>query len=94
MIQKATITESDILADVMAVDRGDLTPAVARSVLRWRFSKRASSRIARLSGRGARGIITAEERQELEKYLRVGGFVNILQAKARLSLKTANRAKS
>jgi hypothetical protein len=82
----ATVTETDILADVLSSDKGDLTPDVARSVLRWKFSRRATSHINRLARRNQKGIITATEREELERYMRVGSLINLLQAKARLSL--------
>lgn len=88
MDESRIITESEILADVMAADRGDLTPEAARSVLKWEFSKRTASRIDALAERNRLGTITVRERQDLEKYLRVGSLVNILQAKARLSLKS------
>jgi hypothetical protein len=81
-----TITENDILADVLMSDNGDLSPEVARSVLRWKFSHRATSHMNKLARRNQKGTISAIEREELERYLRVGSFINLLQAKARLSL--------
>lgn len=84
-----TITESEILADVIAPDQGDLAAEVAQSVLRWKFTDRAIAHMNDLADRNNKGTITAQERQDLEKYLRVGNLVNILQAKARLSLKSA-----
>jgi hypothetical protein len=90
----ATITESEILADVIAPDNGDLTPEVAQSVLRWRFTEGAVARMNDLADRNSKGTITLEERQDLEKYLRVGSLINILQAKARLSLNSAGQAGS
>ena len=92
MVKSLTITESDILADVIAPGQGDLTPEVAESVLRWKFTGRAVSPMSRLAKRNQEGTITAPERQDLEKYLRVGALINILQAKARLSLKAAGKS--
>jgi len=80
------ITESDILADVLASDKGDLSPEAARAILRWRFSSRSLRQINQLAKRNRDGAITAGEREALERYLRVGSLVNLLQAKARLSL--------
>jgi hypothetical protein len=94
MDEMSTITESDILADVIAPDQGDLTPEVAQSVLRWQFTSRATGRINELADRNNKGTITAQERQELEKYLRVGSLINILQSKARLSLESAGGSES
>jgi hypothetical protein len=94
MEETPTITESDILADVIAPDQGDLTTEVARSVLRWKFTDGACARMNDLADRNNKGTITAQERQNLESYLRVGSLINILQAKARLSLIVAGQAGS
>lgn len=94
MGETPTITESEILADVIVPDRGDLTAEVAQSVLRWKFTDRAVARMNDLADRNNKGTITAEERQDLEKYLRVGNLINILQAKARLSLNSAGQVGS
>ena len=91
MKETSTITESDILADVIAPDRGDLTAEVAQSVLRWKFTEGALARMNDLADRNNSGTISVQERQDLEKYLRVGSLINILQAKARLSLKSAGQ---
>ena len=88
MLATVAITESDILADVLAADDGDLPPEAARAMLRWKFSSRAVKRINQLAQRNQRGTITAAEREILERYLRVASLVNLLQAKARLSLRT------
>ena len=82
------ITESDILADILAADEGDLSLEAARSILRWKFSSRSVKRINQLARRNQRGAITAAEREVLERYRRVASLVNLLQAKARLSLRT------
>lgn len=92
MSETATITESEILADVISPDEGNLSPEVARAVLHWRFTERAVNRMHDLADRNNKGTITTAEREELEKYLRVGSLVNLLQAKARLSLTHANSA--
>ena len=81
-----TLTEADILADVLAPDQGDLSAEFAQSVLRWKFSRRATAHINKLALRNQSGTISVEERDELERYLRVGSFLNLLQAKARRSL--------
>ena len=86
MSTDALMTEADILADVVAAGEGDLAPEVARSILRWKFSKSSVSQMNRLAQRNQRGSITAAERAALERYLRVGSLLNLLQAKAHLSL--------
>lgn len=84
----AAISESEILAEVLAADEGDLPPDVAQSVLRWKFSSRTAKRITQLAQRNQRGTINASERETLERYVRVGSLLNLVQAKARLSLQT------
>jgi hypothetical protein len=44
-------------------------------------------RVAQLQEKNNAGTIRPEERSELESYVRVGQFVAVMQAKARLSLK-------
>ena len=92
MAKSSTITESEILEDVISPEQGGLSAEVAESMLGWKFTRRAVSRMNQLADRNNKGTITAQERQELEKYLRVGSLINIVQAKARLSLKSASRS--
>ena len=89
MPTESIMTEADILADVVAANEGDLTPEVARSILRWKFPRRSVSQMNRLVQRNQRGTITALERETLERYLRVGSLLNLLQAKAHLSLNSS-----
>jgi hypothetical protein len=56
-------------------------------VLEWRFTDRAAARMDYLAARNNEGTTTDVEREELDKYLRVGSLINLIQAKARLSLK-------
>jgi hypothetical protein len=81
-----TTTEADILADVIAPEQGDFPPEFARSVLGWKFSDKAADHMGRLAEQNQQGQITPQGRDELERYVRVGSFINLLQAKARLSL--------
>jgi len=80
------MTESDILAEVIAPSLDNVTAEIAQSILGWRFSSRALERMNELSNRNRRGTITAPEPLELENYLRVGSLINFVQAKARFFL--------
>jgi hypothetical protein len=93
MHKSAVLTESDLLADIIDPEEGDLPADVARFVLRWKFGARAARRMNTLADRNSKGTITDAERQELERYLRVGSFINLVQAKARLSLQRSKRSK-
>jgi len=90
MANSTNTTESDILSDVIAANRGDLSPEVAKSVLKWKFKAAAVRRINKIADRNRKGTITDAEREQLQRYLRVGSLVNLIQAKARLSLQSAD----
>src|SRR4051812_31948103 len=87
-----TISEADILNDVISPGRGDLSLAAAESILGLRFSRPVTSRIRALLRANNRGVISQKERLDLEKYLRVGQLLDLLQAKARVALETRKAA--
>jgi hypothetical protein len=92
----ATIVEppsdSEIFARVIAAD--DALPRnVARSVLAWKFPRKDLDRVRRLQRKNSDGTITDGERSELESYVRVSQFVAVIQARARLTLRS-RRAKT
>jgi hypothetical protein len=89
MRHSSTITEADILAEVVAPSRAEWQPEAARSILSLRLSDEATKQIRRLLEKNNRGTISAEEKGALEKYLRVGQFLDLLHAKAKLSLEQA-----
>ncbi len=86
MPKTKALTEADILEEIVAPSKAGLSPESARALLRLKFSDAAMRRIRRLLQRNNRGNIIAEERLVLEKYLRVGRMLDLIQAKARLSL--------
>jgi len=79
--------DSDIFARVIAVD-DPLPVSLARTVLDWKFPAKDLGRVRRLQAKNNAGTITEAERQLLESYVRVGQFVAVMQAKARLALKS------
>ena len=81
-----SVTEADILESIVAPDASGLTADAARCLLELRFDRDTTQRIRRLLQKNNRGSISAEERLTLEKYLRVGQLLDLLHAKARLSL--------
>ena len=87
MTSSAVLTEFDILSDVISPKRATLQPDVARLILDWKFSAKSVARMNQLAERNNSGKITADEREELEKFLRVGSLIDLIQAKARLSLR-------
>ena len=89
-VEETTISEADILADVIRPAGSGLSPEAARDMLQWKFSDTAVARMNQLADRNDKGTITKADRDELQKYLRVGNLINLLQAKARLALKQAD----
>jgi hypothetical protein len=79
-------SEADILGQIVAPDRPTLSEPSARAILDLHFNQDAVARMTELVERNSRGTLTESERSELERYQRVGNFLNLLQAKALLSL--------
>ena len=87
-----TLTEADILSELVAPSEPSLSQEFARAVLSVRFNESATNRIRELLQNNNAGTITAAEKSDLDKYLRVGQFLDLMQAKARLSLEHAGPA--
>ncbi len=83
----STTTDAEILAEVIAPDRDDMPQDVARAFLKLGFSEAQKERMRELAEKNNRGTLTEGERAVMESYRRVGNFLAIIQAKARLSLK-------
>ncbi len=82
------ITEADILAQVVAPDEPGLPAESARAILDLHFDQTALRRMEVLAEKNNQGVLTVAEREEMGKYLRVGNFLDLMQAKARLSLQS------
>ena len=89
MTLATALSDADILEHVVSPVKGGMDPGAARAILDLKFDGDANKRIRQLLQKNNRGTISAEERITLEKFLRVGKFIDLLQAKARLSLKEA-----
>jgi hypothetical protein len=83
--------EAAILMRVIQPNQDDLSPAAARALLKFDFPAEDRERMHELAVKNQAGKLTAAERQELEGYLRIGRLLDLLGAKARLSLKKRER---
>jgi hypothetical protein len=84
-----------ILARVIRPKDSDLTPAAAEAFLRFTFSQVDRDRMHELAIKNQDGILLDAERLEMEAYMQVGMILDLLQAKARLTLsQTPKRRKS
>ncbi len=75
-----------ILDRVIKPSQGDLAEALAQYILSLDFPKSDHERYARLSERAQDGLLSADEKSELEEFLNVNDFLSTVQAKARSSL--------
>ncbi len=87
-----TISEADILEKLFALPAARLTPEAARFFLKLKFDGETTKQIRQLLRKNNRGTITAPERITLEKYLRIGILLDLLRAKAKVSLKNSGAA--
>lgn len=74
-----------------APDEPPPNPQAARSLLKLTFSEADKERVASLLARNQEGQLTADERAELDEYLRADTSLSVLKSKARLSLMRAGR---
>lgn len=80
------ITEADILSEVVAASGDSLSREMAESILQLGFAEKATLRIQELLEKNNSGTIEPGERAELDRYLRVGQFLDLWRAKASLLL--------
>jgi hypothetical protein len=82
----ALASESEILEQVIEPDTPGMSPEAAQALLRFRFKNAAVERMNELAEKNRQGTIGPSERALLERYLRVGNFLNLIHAKARCAL--------
>lgn len=86
MISSLALTEADILDEVVEPNRSTFSRQVAEEFLSLRFNETATERIRELLQKNNAGTIFEVEKATLNNYLRVGELLDLLQAKARVSL--------
>jgi hypothetical protein len=86
-------TGSDValFGRLLAADRGDLAPDLARYILTLDFSSEDKARMHDLAVRNQSGSLPAAEYDDLQSYVKVGHLLALLQSKARKSLKQSRR---
>ncbi len=87
MSETATLdTEGEILEQVIEPGSPGMSPEAARALLQFRFNTAEVARMNELADRNRSGTIEQGERALLERYERVGNFLNLIHAKARCAL--------
>ncbi len=77
---------ANIMTRVVKPEGADLPREMAQKVLTWQFVEQDLQRVSELLEKNNVGTITTEEHSELETLVVLGDLLNILHAKARLSL--------
>ena len=84
-------TEADILNRLIPED-ARLAPEAARFFLTIEFAKADLERMHELAQKNQEGTLTPQEEQELDRYLNVGYFLDLLRSRARISLSDTSPA--
>jgi hypothetical protein len=80
------LSESDILNEMVSPDVANFHPEAAKALLALHFTAAAVDRMNDLAAKNRADAISASEKEEMEKFMRVGNLLSFLKAKARLSL--------
>jgi hypothetical protein len=83
----AESSEVSILNRILRPNAPTFSPEAARDILALDFDQDDKDRMRELSAKARAGSLTAEEDAEAGKYELVGHLLNIMQSKARRSLK-------
>ena len=92
MPPEATLSAAEILTEVVDPGFPNLSRDAAREFLTLRFNDAATTRIRDLLQKNNAGTISPSEKSTLENYLRVGELLDLLQVKARLTLRQFDSA--
>lgn len=79
--------ESEILARIVDPGNPSFTRDVARSILQLQFTEADRHEMNDLAEKARRGTLSDDESAKLDAYLFVGGMVDLMHSKARLSLR-------
>ena len=80
-------SEAEILSHVIRPDRGTWSRAAAEAILEFDFPSDDVQRMNALAAKAREGSLSPGEETELENYRHAGRVLELLQSKARLSLK-------
>ena len=82
-------SETAILSRAIEPESSTLSPEAARSILQITLSEADCRRLDELAAKTREDSLTPDERVELDNYRSVGRLLELMQSKARLSLKKA-----
>jgi hypothetical protein len=82
--------EAAILSRVIRPEKDDVPVEQAKALLRLRFEQSDLDRLHELAVKNQDDDLTSVEKDELEGYLRISAFLDLMHAKARYSLRKQN----
>ena len=85
--QRASNVEAAILARSIHAERDDLSREAANALLNVGLEREDLERLHELVSKNQEDALTPAEKVDLESYLRVSAFFDLMHAKARRSLK-------
>ena len=91
LLSHAGSSEVAILKRILRPDAPTFSPATAREILALDFDQADKERMKQLSAKARTGTLTSEEDATAGRYELVGHLLNILQSRARRSLKRHHR---
>lgn len=80
------VFDAAILTRVVSPAEPTMPEATARALLELRFAESDLARMNELAAKNSADALTEEERSELASFLRIGHFLDLIQAKALGSL--------
>jgi hypothetical protein len=87
-LSHVNMSESAILSRVLEPDKPTFSAAAARAILDLDFSPEDKDRMQELSAKVQEGKLSRREQADLDNFERVGHLINLMQSKARRSLKS------
>ena len=91
-LSNQTHGEAAILQRIIRPEERRLSVSAARGILRLDFDEQDRKRMHELAEKNQEGELSAEESGQLDDYLRVGLFLDLIHSKARRCLKAAARS--
>ena len=86
-LKRDTSSELAIFARLIRTDDSDLSRELARYILTLGFDDEDQKRITDLAERNQEGLLSGDEKAELENFVKAGHLLALLHSKARISLK-------
>ncbi|MCI0538822.1 MAG: hypothetical protein L0Z50_26755 [Verrucomicrobiales bacterium] len=86
--------EGAMLSRAFQAAGGPMSKSAAEEILKVRFPERDVERMSALIEKAQEGHLTEQEKVEADCYSRVGHFLEVLQSRARISLKSPAKTKA